>query len=171
MFRPERFLTAQGKLDPEVPDPIEVFGFGRRMCPGRYFASDVVWLTMANILATFAIINPPDKNGNVIEPTMEYTSGVFRSLRISSRFSLPLTPDVARQYRSVPQSSPVPDRFHPIKEGISLGIFAYRNFDVDCSLSVYQFCKSQCIFARLSLQNCPGATDRIFQKTSEYPIR
>ncbi|EIW84512.1 cytochrome P450 [Coniophora puteana RWD-64-598 SS2] len=41
-FRPERFLTQQGTLTGETPD--FVFGFGRRVCPGRYLADASVWI-------------------------------------------------------------------------------------------------------------------------------
>ncbi|KAH8114914.1 cytochrome P450 [Phellopilus nigrolimitatus] len=32
-----------------------VFGFGRRVCPGKLFAESMLWMTMANVLACFAI--------------------------------------------------------------------------------------------------------------------
>ena len=77
-FNPNRFLTADGKLDPNVPDPIEAFGYSRRICPGRYFAIDVVFLTIASILATFNIEKATDDQGNVHEPKAEYSPGLFR---------------------------------------------------------------------------------------------
>ena len=33
MFIPERFLDAEGMLNDDMPD--FVFGFGRRICPGK----------------------------------------------------------------------------------------------------------------------------------------
>ena len=30
VFRPERFLNEDGSINPDVPDPIVSFGFGRR---------------------------------------------------------------------------------------------------------------------------------------------
>lgn len=78
-FDPSRFLTPEGKLNPDVPEPIEAFGHGRRLCPGRYFATDAVWLAMANILAAFVLEKPVDEQGNVVEPSGKYPdSGVFR---------------------------------------------------------------------------------------------
>ena len=77
-FNPSRFLTPAGKLDPGVPDPTEVFGNSRRICPGRYFAADILWLTVANILATFTIEKPIDEGGRDKEPSLAYTSGIFR---------------------------------------------------------------------------------------------
>lgn len=77
-FNPSRFLTSKGELDQHVPDPIEAFGYARRVCPGRHFAADSLWLTSASILAAFVIEKPIDELGNVIEPNAEYTPGVFR---------------------------------------------------------------------------------------------
>lgn len=78
LFKPERFLTTDGKLDPAVPHPSEVFGYGRRICAGRYFAHDELFLAIANILATFNIERPKDDSGNVIEDSIEFTGGLTR---------------------------------------------------------------------------------------------
>jgi hypothetical protein len=65
-------------LNKNVPNPIEIFGFGRRICPGRYFAEDILFLNMANILAVFKIEKAVDELGNVIEPRAEFNSGLLR---------------------------------------------------------------------------------------------
>ena len=65
-------------MDPNVPEPVEAFGHGRRTCPGRHFATDMFWLTAANVLSMFSIEKPVDANGAVVEPSGEYTSGIFR---------------------------------------------------------------------------------------------
>lgn len=39
---------------------------------------DVVWLTVANVLAAFTIENPVDEKGNVVKAKEEYTTGTFR---------------------------------------------------------------------------------------------
>ena len=78
IFEPTRYLTADGKLNTGITDPSEaVFGFGRRICPGRYFALDTVWIAIAHILATFDIQKPLDKSGRVIDPSGEYTPGIL----------------------------------------------------------------------------------------------
>lgn len=77
-FDPTRFLTSDGELNGDVPFPTETFGFSRRICPGRHFAMDVLWLAIANILATFEIEVFADEKGNVEEPSGRYTSGMFR---------------------------------------------------------------------------------------------
>ncbi|KAF7368440.1 Cytochrome P450 [Mycena venus] len=76
-FKPERFLLG-GKLNSDVRDPEAViFGFGRRICPGRHMAYSSLWLTIASILATFDINKAVDNDGNVIEPSYEYSAAVI----------------------------------------------------------------------------------------------
>lgn len=73
-FNPYRFLTSTGELDKSVPIPdIAIFGFGRRICPGRFFGLQVVWLNIANLLATFSFEKRVDDTGRIIEPSGEYT--------------------------------------------------------------------------------------------------
>ncbi|KAJ6534383.1 cytochrome P450 [Mycena capillaripes] len=71
-FRPERFLS---KIDP-ASDPAVTFGYGRRVCPGQFMAIDSVWIVVASILAAFSITKAVGEDGNVIEPTYEYFSGL-----------------------------------------------------------------------------------------------
>ncbi|KII88998.1 hypothetical protein PLICRDRAFT_40636 [Plicaturopsis crispa FD-325 SS-3] len=90
-FRPERFLDAHGQpishsahdsatkttsqpntnsttdTRATMPDPTAlIFGFGRRVCPGRYLAAHSVWLAAACILAVFDIL-PVDSDS--VAPT------------------------------------------------------------------------------------------------------
>ncbi|RDB21839.1 hypothetical protein Hypma_010803 [Hypsizygus marmoreus] len=75
-FDPDRFMK-DGKLSPDVRDPaLAAFGFGRRICPGRYMAHDTVWIAIASIAATFDITKATDDSGNIIEPTYEYLTGL-----------------------------------------------------------------------------------------------
>ncbi|KAH9939663.1 cytochrome P450, partial [Epithele typhae] len=54
-FLPERFLK-DGKLDPAVLDPASfVFGYGRRICPGRHFAEAQLFTAIACVLHVFSI--------------------------------------------------------------------------------------------------------------------
>ncbi|TFK83325.1 cytochrome P450 [Polyporus arcularius HHB13444] len=63
-FNPDRFFSTEEKPDGE-PDPARAaFGFGRRICPGRYFAEDSLWLAIASLLHVFAITNPDGRGGN-----------------------------------------------------------------------------------------------------------
>ncbi|KAF7317507.1 Cytochrome P450 [Mycena kentingensis (nom. inval.)] len=59
-FAPERFLH-NGQPNPHVQDPESVvFGFGRRICPGRHLALSSTWLTIASTLASLHIDKPRD---------------------------------------------------------------------------------------------------------------
>jgi len=64
-FRPERFIEGK-QLDPKQL----VFGFGRRICPGRAFADMNIWLAVASITACFQI----SSNGAIGGP--KFTSGL-----------------------------------------------------------------------------------------------
>ncbi|KAJ7131789.1 cytochrome P450 [Mycena crocata] len=75
-FKPERWLL-NGKLNSAVRNPDVAFGFGRRRCPGRHMATSMVWIGIVSILAGFDIQKAFDENGEVIEPTYEYVSGVI----------------------------------------------------------------------------------------------
>jgi len=103
-FRPERFLTIEGRLNPDIRDPATVaFGFGRRsvptvfptrmlanwetlcstlcrICPGSQIAMTTLWLTTAMTLATMNITKALDQNGQPIEARVEYSSGAIRSV-------------------------------------------------------------------------------------------
>ncbi|OSD07441.1 cytochrome P450 [Trametes coccinea BRFM310] len=66
-FYPERFIK-DGKLNPEVLDPATlVFGFGRRICPGRYFADAGLFILIASVLHVFEILPPLDEHGKPIK--------------------------------------------------------------------------------------------------------
>ncbi|KII85219.1 hypothetical protein PLICRDRAFT_178958 [Plicaturopsis crispa FD-325 SS-3] len=79
-FIPERFLDSDGHLDPTVPDPsLASFGFGRRICPGRYLGWSSVWISIASILATFNIEKAVDTEGSPIEPSSECKPGIVAS--------------------------------------------------------------------------------------------
>ncbi|CCM07045.1 uncharacterized protein FIBRA_09365 [Fibroporia radiculosa] len=74
-FTPERFLPRPDGT--RALDPREAsFGFGRRICPGRYFADDLLWMLMVNILAAFDICKFTDVDGNTIEPSGTYINGL-----------------------------------------------------------------------------------------------
>ncbi|KAF3191324.1 hypothetical protein TWF225_001465 [Orbilia oligospora] len=74
LFKPERFLG---------PGPVErdpytfVFGFGRRICPGRRLADASVFIALAQSLAVFDIKKPIDpKTGMPIERLVGATPGL-----------------------------------------------------------------------------------------------
>jgi cytochrome P450 len=74
---PERFLTPEGALDPSVRDPrTACFGFGRRVCPGRFIADATLFIAVATLLATVNIVRAKDTDGVDIVPEVESTSGI-----------------------------------------------------------------------------------------------
>ncbi|TFK23525.1 cytochrome P450 [Coprinopsis marcescibilis] len=76
-FNPDRFLTPNGELRSDVRDPETLlFGFGRRSCPGMHISVSAVWLTAANLLASFTISEAVGEDGKEVEPSMAFTSGV-----------------------------------------------------------------------------------------------
>ncbi|THH13309.1 hypothetical protein EW146_g6885 [Bondarzewia mesenterica] len=70
-FKPERFLGPSANKFPDA-----AFGFGRRVCPGRFIARASIWITIASVLATFDISKAVDDDGKLIEPAEEYSSGL-----------------------------------------------------------------------------------------------
>ncbi|KAI0705412.1 cytochrome P450 [Earliella scabrosa] len=76
-FRPERFIR-DGRLDPSVRDPADyIFGFGRRICPGRHFAETSMFITFASVLHVFDISPPVDKEGKMITIVPDTTEGLL----------------------------------------------------------------------------------------------
>ncbi|KAE9390851.1 cytochrome P450 [Gymnopus androsaceus JB14] len=72
-FDPTRFLASETS---EVqPSPDFTFGWGRRICPGRLMAVEVLFITYAMALSVFDI-SKAKVNGNLIEPTDERSQGV-----------------------------------------------------------------------------------------------
>ncbi|KAM5536771.1 hypothetical protein V8D89_009489 [Ganoderma adspersum] len=76
VFRPERFIR-DGKPDPSVLDPIPfVFGFGRRICPGRHFALASLFINVASVLHGFDITPPLDEDGRPITVHHSQSAGL-----------------------------------------------------------------------------------------------
>ncbi|PPQ74562.1 hypothetical protein CVT24_004354 [Panaeolus cyanescens] len=64
-FNPHRFLTPDGKsIDKSIPDPsIAMYGYGRRICPGRFVADASVWIILSSIIAAFDFHRADDTGG------------------------------------------------------------------------------------------------------------
>ncbi|KIJ60731.1 hypothetical protein HYDPIDRAFT_98167 [Hydnomerulius pinastri MD-312] len=77
-FMPERFLNADGTENGEVLDPATAaFGYGRRICPGRFMADATIWVSVACILTVFNIRPGKDKNGEPVNVEAEFQSGMI----------------------------------------------------------------------------------------------
>ncbi|OQE21561.1 hypothetical protein PENFLA_c014G03275 [Penicillium flavigenum] len=74
-FKPDRFLEIDGR-DPEIDPHTFVFGFGRRICPGRILADNTVWLNVAKSLSVFKISKPVE-DGAEVDVKPEFQPGVI----------------------------------------------------------------------------------------------
>jgi hypothetical protein len=70
-FRPERFLGETPEPDPRT----WTFGYGRRVCPGRYVADNALFITIAQALSVFRIEKLVE-NGKAVEPEVKFEPGV-----------------------------------------------------------------------------------------------
>lgn len=57
-FDPQRWVEPCGHIRPDLKS--FPFGFGRRVCPGQYLASDSVLITLAYLFWAFRILEPKD---------------------------------------------------------------------------------------------------------------
>ncbi|KAH7311488.1 cytochrome P450 oxidoreductase OrdA-like protein [Stachybotrys elegans] len=72
-FDPTRFLPPRNQIDPAN----YAFGFGRRICPGRFLADGTIFLSIAQMLAVFNITKAVDEKGVPIEPVIKHISGLL----------------------------------------------------------------------------------------------
>ena len=61
-FKPERFINEDGSLR---DDPVlsTMFGFGKRICPGRHLADPMIFIVIASLLSVFNIKKADNTNG------------------------------------------------------------------------------------------------------------
>ncbi|KAG2117750.1 cytochrome P450 [Suillus clintonianus] len=74
-FKPERFFTPSGDLNDDHVTP--VWGWGRRICVGRYVADATLWSAIASTLAVFDFLKATDANGKDINFEPRWTSGIM----------------------------------------------------------------------------------------------
>ncbi|KAJ5103037.1 hypothetical protein N7532_003566 [Penicillium argentinense] len=74
-FKPERFLATDGHV-PERDPHMLVFGFGRRICPGRNLADSNVFLSIAQSLTVFEI-SKPIRDGKLQDIPIKFLPGVI----------------------------------------------------------------------------------------------
>jgi hypothetical protein len=104
VFKPERFLGLDGR-EPEMDPHGIVFGFGRRICPGRILADNTVYLSVAQSLAVFNITKTV-KNGKEADVKPEFQAGVI-SHPVPWNFDIsPRTPAHEALIRSVEKEQP-----------------------------------------------------------------
>ncbi|KAI6108178.1 cytochrome P450 [Pisolithus sp. B1] len=86
LFDPTRHLTEDGRLRPHAKqDNSKYFGFGKRICPGRFFASESLWAAAAVLLSAFRFEKAKDAFGKEIEVGPIFRHGVVSSLSVFDR--------------------------------------------------------------------------------------
>ncbi|KAJ7853756.1 cytochrome P450 [Mycena leptocephala] len=73
-FQPDRFLNNERAV--EVVSSI--FGFGRRACPGAYFAEASMFIAIATALSQCNVSDPIDAQGSEISKNVELRRGMIR---------------------------------------------------------------------------------------------
>jgi hypothetical protein len=75
-FKPERYMAPHHE-----PSPGNfVFGFGRRVCPGRVLAESTLFLTCAQVLAVFDIRPALGDDGKEVENLHTFSAGLIAQL-------------------------------------------------------------------------------------------
>ncbi|KAG8930436.1 hypothetical protein FRC01_002768 [Tulasnella sp. 417] len=98
-FDPERYL----KQSPEL-DPLEyVFGYGRRICPGKDLAFQEVWILAASVLWAFNVVGVEDE---------------LASLADSDRFSFATASRTQADLRLLSRPTYLKCQFIPRREGL-----------------------------------------------------
>ncbi|KLO13132.1 cytochrome P450 [Schizopora paradoxa] len=85
MFNPDRFLS---NVASEVASPSDLtgghygFGFGRRICPGRYLASQTIWIAITRIMWAFRLehATSPDGKPMKVDTNLSTTQIISRPL-------------------------------------------------------------------------------------------
>ncbi|KAJ3510929.1 hypothetical protein NLJ89_g4394 [Agrocybe chaxingu] len=76
-YQPERYLK-HGQLDPDARNPdVAAFGFGRRICAGRYMSDNSLYAFVSSVLAVYDIKPPIDDDGNPLQLKAEVTTGLL----------------------------------------------------------------------------------------------
>jgi cytochrome P450 len=75
VFKPERFLYPNGTLRDDAT-LTSVFGFGKRVCPGRHYVDATLFIVAATVLSVFRIERRHDTEGVPFEYT--YSGGLVR---------------------------------------------------------------------------------------------
>ncbi|TCD67850.1 hypothetical protein EIP91_011912 [Steccherinum ochraceum] len=97
-FKPERFLDAQGNIDPSVLDPRHIgFGFGRRVCPGSDFALRLLSICVASLLHVYQIEAGVDESGDPVVLSKEGGDEAIVPIQLASN----IPPKLQAQVRNL----------------------------------------------------------------------
>ncbi|KAJ9647671.1 hypothetical protein H2204_000301 [Knufia peltigerae] len=119
-FRPERFLPINGNIPEQDPDAY-VFGFGRRVCPGRILAENALYITIVQSLAALNVGKPVDAvGGKEIEPEVKMLPGVVSHPAPFNCVIKPRSEKHERLIRSIEKTYPWEESDANILEGIKV---------------------------------------------------
>ncbi|KAK1515574.1 cytochrome P450 [Colletotrichum costaricense] len=103
-FRPERFLGGEGR-EPEPDRRRYVFGFGRRICPGKILADNSLYLNFAQSLAVFDI-GKLVVDGQEVEPEFTPLPGAISHVAPYEATIKPRSPRHEELIRSIERRFP-----------------------------------------------------------------
>ncbi|KAK2046474.1 cytochrome P450 [Colletotrichum somersetense] len=103
-FNPDRYQPQSSGGHGE-PLPLGQFGFGRRVCIGRFLADNSVWIAVATMLATLNFSKKVGPDGQVIEPKVAFTNG---GTCHPKHFDCSITPRSRKAEELLRQSLPLP---------------------------------------------------------------
>ncbi|THU90795.1 cytochrome P450 [Dendrothele bispora CBS 962.96] len=78
-FIPERYLNKDGSFNKMYMNisTIDAFGYGRRVCVGRYVADAILWLTMASVLTTIRVERVGGDKSDVLDIERHYSDSAL----------------------------------------------------------------------------------------------
>ena len=76
VYNPDRFLK-DGRIDPSVQNPTTTFGYGRRICPGRFLAENSLFIFICHIMTVYDIRPGVGDDGKELEIKPEMTNGLL----------------------------------------------------------------------------------------------
>ncbi|TPX12161.1 uncharacterized protein E0L32_007047 [Thyridium curvatum] len=88
-FMPERWVAPDTAETGQIRDlPVVGFGYGRRTCPGRHFARNILWISMARVLWAFKVKAGLDEQmeETVVEALNSTDGLVMRPLAFKASF-------------------------------------------------------------------------------------
>jgi cytochrome P450 len=118
-FDPERFLPQRNEPDPAS----EAFGYGRRICPGRFFADSSLFINIVQSLAVFDISKAVGKDGKVVEVDAKPKPGL---VAYPPEFGFQITPRSERHAQLVREV----ERLHPWEDGDAEQLESIDDFQV-----------------------------------------
>ncbi|KAI0315767.1 cytochrome P450 [Amylostereum chailletii] len=79
-FIPERFLDPE---DTTIDPAFYTFGYGRRVCPGRYLAENSTFILVATILSVFKVSPPPASEGPLVPEWAANTVSFLKPFKLT----------------------------------------------------------------------------------------